>query len=209
MDKSFLLTVGITCILMGMVYLFVKQKFVIYDEKISSLFSVVQTMADELHQLKLQSPAELAEPETPVHLQMRLPNIISVSDDSESEDDSDTESNTEFDLDNNFQDLESTKIVVVKTEDEDVQELKIEKVDVKTEPELTIENVNFKNIVNMTDVNDSVVEVVDSVVEVDTIKKTKGYSSMTVKELKKLVSDKGGPYLKTKPDLIFYLENTH
>lgn len=223
MDKSFLLTVGITCILMGMVYLFMKQKLAVYDDKISSLFSVVQTMADELQTIKLKSPSEVAKP-------LIVPTTISVSDDSQSEDDSDSDAESNTDFDN-----ETTKIVVLKTEPEEDK----------------MENLNFINIVNrfedvysmtafcavemspcakdaveysMDDaledtvtivVHDAVDEIgVNDVTEVDVLppstneSATKAYSSMTVKELKKLVTDKGGPYLKTKQDLILYLENT-
>lgn len=219
MNKSFLMTVGIFIILMGMFYLFMKQKFVVYDEKISSLFSVVQTMADELQNIKGNtSPSELAKTDSPTQ---PIPTIISVSDDSQSEDDSDSdsESNTEYDV-------ETNKIVVVKTEPEDV---KIEKLN------------KFINIVNRVDdieysigtfvemgcameyvktdgieysMDDAIEDVVTDVVNLDVNQvseaknKNTKYSSMTVKELKKLVSEKGGPYLKTKPDLISYLENT-
>ena len=255
MDKSFLLTVGITCILMGMVYLFMKQKFVIYDEKITSLFSVVQTMADELQKKKscvcpfvCQAPSELANPDT---MNMRpatrpVPTIISVSDDSQSEDDSSSESDSEPNTD--F-DLETTKIVVVKTEPEEarVERFNVNMVDavdysnqnmrdIMENMQEIIGNVNFLNIIsptepfnvnmvvdvvdysnqNVREMNETVPDVVeysmDDVINEPVVKEasaTKEYSSMTVKELKKLVSEKGGPYMKVKTDLVYYLENTH
>ena len=176
-------------------------------------------MADELQNIKGNtSPSELAKTDSPTQ---PIPTIISVSDDSQSEDDSDSdsESNTEYDV-------ETNKIVVVKTEPEDV---KIEKLN------------KFINIVNRVDdieysigtfvemgcameyvktdgieysMDDAIEDVVTDVVNLDVNQvseaknKNTKYSSMTVKELKKLVSEKGGPYLKTKPDLISYLENT-
>lgn len=262
MDKSFLLTVGITCLLMGMVYLFMKQKCVIYDDKISSLFSVVQTMAGELQQLKLQS----AEPVTPPP-KSRVPTIISVSDDSQSEDDSesDTESHADFVS-------EPTKLVVVKTEPEDTVinvvnmddecSMRVDHSTWTTPPprlnvvecmevgystwsnpsprvvECSIEDVVHQMLLDHNNVVECSMEDVvqqmmnehrmlerpaagnvveysmeDAIVEQVEVKvaetASNGYSTMTVKELKKLVSEKGGPYIKTKAELIFYLENTH
>ena len=80
---------------------------------------------------------------------------------------------------------------------------------------MVVDVVDYSNQ-NVREMNETVPDVVeysmDDVINEPVVKEasaTKEYSSMTVKELKKLVSEKGGPYMKVKTDLVYYLENTH
>jgi len=221
MDKNFLLSVGITCILIGMLYLFIKQKMAVYDEKLVSLLSVVQTVADGVQEgncsMRACPPAELEptvipEPEEDDYPRHQLliqtltmppmsrpsgPNIISISDDSESEDDDDCDSLSP--------ERNDVRRIFLKASEDD--------------PAFAVDRIDFEKVLQIDVVPDVVPETAPElivpeppveIVEEAQQKTTKpAYKIMTVKDLKALLAEVGGPPLKTKAEIVQYLETTH
>ena len=96
MGKSFMLSLSVTFVLVGLLYVFMKQKLANNDKRINSLFGVVQQLAGEIQIMKtpyigdpsLLNPMPAPAPASETGAQK----VIDVSDDSDSDSGSDSES---------------------------------------------------------------------------------------------------------------------
>lgn len=195
MDKLMLFALGITCLTLVLLYIFIKGKFEVYDGKIDLLFNVYQKLAVNISQGPVKTITTCQD-----GMCMSRPIIVSDddSDDScsvDSESDEESEQSDIYIPDKSisqiYPELRMDKIIILNQEDEfdtrSVEEIKISKLD----EELKEEILEVKE------------EVTEEVKEVKT-----NYSDLTLKELKQMVADVNGPTsLKTKKEMIQYLEN--
>lgn len=183
MDRLLLFALGITCITLVLLYLYIKNKFELYDNKIDVLFNVYQKLTNEMNDVINKNSV------------VKLNNQIIVSDDnvgydsedscSVSDEETDESESVEYLSDNINYSIEP-KIIVIKNEIDELPVINNVEVE-EVEPELHVEN-NTETIKN---------------VEME----VKEYHKMTVKELKQLIQEKNGPNLKTKSEMVQYLEN--
>jgi hypothetical protein len=172
-----IICLALSCLLVGLLYVFMRQQLSAQDKKISDLTQLVVSVASQLQQQSgnLLSPA--SPPPSGVEVK-RLPERVTVSDDSASEGETDSES--ESDSEN---------------EDEEVRK-PVE------EPELK-NTIEVEDISIVLDLNDDSTKTINLFEDAP----KPNYEKLTVKDLKELVSKQGGPgSLKTKKELIDYLE---
>jgi len=105
MGKSFMLSLSVTFVLVGLLYVFMKQKLSNNDKRINSLYGVVQQLAGEIQIMKTPYGAGLGAPSGPPQATAEAPNptadgaptSIDVSDDSGSDSGSDSDSDSDSD----------------------------------------------------------------------------------------------------------------
>ena len=172
---------AISCLLIGLLYVYVRQQFAFQSNQIGQLTNLIKTMAVEI------SPKK----EEPRELKMdSVDDRIEVSDDSCSETDSETDSDDEEPV---------KRFDLPKIEIEPVNELKVAKVEAKVEaPEPGVEL-------------DELPELMVDDIEADDLSSKKitietNYEAWSLKDLKAKISEMGGPTLKTKKLMLEYLE---
>jgi hypothetical protein len=206
MDKLLLFALGITCLTVVLLYVFMKNRFEFYDNKIDLLFNVYQKLAMNIQDDKMKDHKK-------IDLECNgicytSPVVVSddESEDSCSVDTDDSDCKLEESVHDEIYPLDKSiyleKMIIFNQEDDfdtrSVEEIKISKLDEFEEKmdtkvvELTEEKIEEP----LEDTLENHVEIMD-----------KNYSKLTVKELKKLITDKNGPNLKTKQEMIQYLEN--
>jgi hypothetical protein len=189
MDKLLLFALGITCLTLVLLYVFIKNRFEFYDSKIDLLFNVYQKLAMDIH----QSPeTKIVDINCSEGICKTRPIIVSDDDVDSDSDDSCTVNTNESDEESDQEDVPEItmdKIIILKQDEEEfdtrsVEEIKISKLDEVIEPVETLIIHDEKN------------------------EEKKTFSKLTVKELKQLIADVNGPSnLKTKQEMIQYLEN--
>ena len=190
-----IICLALSCLLVGLLYVFMRQLFAAQDRKISDLTQLVASVASELQQNT--NPVQPALPpqndikRVPMPEGLRLPERVTVSDDSDSE--SEDESCNDAASEDSEQSEEETELV------------KAPKKDI----EIETEDFELKNTLD-------IVEDISIVLDLNEGTKTinlfedppkPNYEKLTVKDLKELVAKQGGPAsLKTKKDLVDFLE---
>ena len=184
-----IICLALSCLLVGLLYVYMRQQFAAQDRKIHDLTQLVASVATELQQQMGPYPFA-APPQPPVEVK-RLPERVTVSDDSESEADTDDESDSESED-------EPEKEEVKK--EEKVKDIQIEKVEYPT--------IDTYDIVEDMSIELDISEETKTIKLFDAVEVAKpNYEKWTVKELKDLAVKEGGPAsLKTKKDLIDFLE---
>lgn len=200
MDKLLLFALGITCLTLVLLYVFMKNRFEFYDNKIDLLFNVYQKLVMDMQQPQTKLlDVNCGELLCKSHEGMCKSRPIIVSDDESSDSDSDDSCTVNTD----DSDEESYR--------EDIPELKMDKIIIlkQEEPEFDTRSVEEIKISKLDDVECiEPIESVENTVELSNHSEKKIFSKLTVKELKQLVADVNGPStLKTKQELIQYLEN--
>jgi len=186
-----IICLALSCLLVGLLYVFMRQQFAAQDRKISDLTQLVASVVAELqHQMP---PAALPPPPLPLEVK-RMPERVTVSDDSESE--GDTESDSESEGEESGEEDDDKKV-----------EAKVEVV--KKAPEEVKESSLLENAIELDDIS-IVLDLSEGTKTInlfDAPEAKPNYDKWTVKDLKDLVSKHGGPAsLKTKMDLIDFLE---
>ena len=188
------------------------------DTKVDAMFQLVQSLVNEVNQLKT-GQSSVSKPKEVIELDINSSNKqetysessdneTSDSESSDNESDDDNDSPHEVNTHNNI----SVKPVEIKVEP---VEVKVEPVEVKVEPvevDVEVEPVEVKVEVEPVEVEVEPVEVEESVSTTEQVKKVviepeeQNYESFTVKELKELVTAKGGKITgKKKSELIEFL----
>ncbi len=186
------------------------------DTKVDAMFQLVQSLVNEVNQLKT-GQSNVSKPKEVIELDINSSNKqetysessdneTSDSESSDNESDDDNDSPHEVNTHNNI----SVKPVEIKVES---VEVKVEPVEVKVEPvEVEVEPVEVEVEVEPVEVKVEPVEVEDTVSTTEQVKKVviepeeQNYESFTVKELKELVTAKGGKITgKKKSELIEFL----
>jgi hypothetical protein len=186
-----IICLALSCLLVGLLYVYMRQQFAAQDRKISDLTQLVASVATELQQQTGPYPFA-APPQLPPVEVKRLPERVTVSDDSESEGDTDDEYESESEEE------------VEKEEVQKKEKAKSKEVEVKEEyPTIETEDI-AEDLSIVLDISDGV-KTINLFDNVEVAKPN--YEKLTVKELKDLVLKEGGPAsLKTKKDLIEFLE---
>jgi hypothetical protein len=193
MDKLLLFALGITCLTLVLLYVFIKNRFEFYDNKIDLLFNVYQKLVMDIQQ---PHQSKMIDVNCSEGICKTRPIVVS-DDESETDSDDSCTVNTDDSIEESYQedilDLKMDKIIILKQEEPEfdtrsVEEIKISKLD-------DIES------------NEQVEPIIDTVDLVNPSEK-KIFSKFTVKELKQMIMDANGPStLKTKQEMIQYLEN--
>lgn len=194
MDKLLLFALGITCLTLVLLYVFIKNRFEFYDNKIDLLFNVYQKLVMDIQ----QSSTKLLNVNCEEGMCKSRPIVVSddyVNSDNESEDSCtvNTDESDEESYQEDIPEIKMDKIIILKQEEHEfdtrsVEEIKISKLD---EVELLEQPESVKNTVDFENNSEK-----------------KIFSKLTVKELKQLVADVNGPStLKTKQELVQFLEN--
>ena len=199
-----IICLALSSLLIGLLYIYMRQQFSAQDRKINDLTQLVASVATELQQQGIApaSPACCAPvfcpaPTMPFDFK-RLPEKVTVSDDSDSESDSDEdETDNENDNENengngNDNELECENIKVERFEE------------VKKKQEPLLNSLQVEDLSIVLDLNEGTKTI--NLFEIEEVTK-RNYEKWTVKELKELVIKEGGPgSLKTKKELIDFLE---
>jgi hypothetical protein len=211
--SSSLFNLGIILIVFSAIVYIVKTKLTEMDKKISSLSSVVESVVSVLNDKNTTNNDNSIK---------NNPEKTLVSDDEDDEDDDDEDSGSDSD-DGDDEDDENTKLnsdIKEIVNDDGVKLDEVELLRNDEDPEKSILGMNFKTYDSIDDnmeaqkhaeqFSNSNLEAGvfsnDEEKEKDT--KDLTYSSMTVKELKKIVSEKGGKISgKSKDELLAYLNN--
>ena len=103
MGRSFMLSLSVTFVLVGLLYVFMKQKLVTSEGKLNTLFGVVQQLAGEIQNLKdrhnhASPPSNLGDPVSKINEDK--PETIKVSDDESNESDDDSVEDSEIESEN-------------------------------------------------------------------------------------------------------------
>ncbi len=194
MDKLLLFALGITCLTLVLLYVFMKNRFEIYDNKIDLLFNVYQKLAMDIQTTQHPPDTKSVDILSSEGMCRTLPIMVS-SDDVESDSEDSCSVNTDDSEEDMYQD--------------DLPEIKMEKIIIlkQEEPEFDTRSVE-EIVINKLDEVDTVVDTEDVPTELSNDVEKKIYSKLTVKELKQLIADVHGPSsLKTKQEMIQYLEN--
>jgi hypothetical protein len=208
--KSFI-CLALSCLLIGLLYVYMRQQFAAQNMQIGQLKQLVTTMAQEFQQGHCKNELEA----TPDPVGSTIKKIITtqehrvtVSDDSESEDDDEAEDDEEY---------------------EEEEEDEAEDVEVEVEVEVTVkEETKVQKLENTLEIDESMRIEVDDLsdstnepIVLDISEQTKTINlfeesppvpkkaileKLSVKELKEMVSSKGGPSLKTKKEMVEFLE---
>jgi len=192
MDKLLLFALGITCLTLVLLYVFIKNRFEFYDNKIDLLFNVYQKLV-----MDIQQPHETKLLDINCSEGICKTRPIVVSDDESDSDDSctvdteDSDESSEESYQEEIPEMNMDKIIILKQEESEfdtrsVEEIKISKIE-------DVEAIETGETITVDIVNPS---------------EKKIYSKLTVKELKQMIADVNGPStLKTKQEMIQYLEN--
>jgi len=166
MGKSFMLSLSVTFVLVGLLYVFMKQKLATSEGKLNTLFGVVQQLAGEIQLLKNRNnhapPANTdantsAEPVTTMNSDNNEdnPEVIQVSDDenesnnSDNSDDDSSDYDSSDDENDDDKDGEGERLTMeeandssdMKKEDVATMEISVEEINVeKISPDIPIEN---------------------------------------------------------------------
>ena len=196
--KSFI-CLALSCLLIGLLYVYVRQQFAAQNNQIVQLTQLVSSMA---HEIQNTDPV----PRPPEqHLEVkRLPERVTVSDDSESEGDSEEES-----------DDEEPKCPIphfnrapsgsVDSDDESVESMVFAPIELKNEivVETSIVEEFTPMVLDLAEETTKTINLFEEIVE----PKKVNYDKLTVKELKEMASKFSAPAsLKTKKELIEFLE---
>jgi len=202
--KSFI-CLALSCLLIGLLYVYMRQQFAAQNMQIGQLKQLVTTMAQEFQQGHCKNDLET----TPDPVGSTIKKIITtqehrvtVSDDSESEDDDEAQDDDEYEEE---EEDEAEDVEVEVKEETKVQKL-----------ENTLE-IDESMRIEVDDLSDSTNEpiVLDISEQTKTINlfeesppvpKKAILEKLSVKELKEMVSSKGGPSLKTKKEMVEFLE---
>ena len=183
-----IICLALSCLLVGLLYVFMRQQLSAQDKKISDLTQLVVSVASQLQQQSGNFLSPASPPSLPAPLEVtRLPERVTVSDDSESEGETDSESESD-----NSEDEEEVRKVKQTIEP-------VEHAEVELQNTLDI----VEDISIVLDLNDDSTKTINLFEDAP----KPNYEKLTVKDLKELVSKQGGPgSLKTKKELIDYLE---
>ncbi len=188
MDKLLLFALGITCLTLVLLYVFMKNRFEFYDNKIDLLFNVYQKLAMDIQSSQHPTDTKSVDILCSEGMCRTLPIMVS-SDDVESDSEDSCSVNTEESEEETYEPM-MDKIIILKHEEPEFDTRSVEEI-----------------VINKLDEPVEEVEQVDQVESIEEPEK-KMYSKLTVKELKQLVADVHGPSsLKTKQEMIHYLEN--
>lgn len=186
-----LICLAISCGLIGLLFLYIRQKLYVFEMRINTISDIVRELTQEL-----------AGPR-----QFNLQERVTIK--AESESDSDSESESEEDESDNETDCESQSDdsehseVEIEVEVEDINEITV----VKSESDVIeldlgtpLENIVLDDETDKIEVSD------DEDIKMVVIEKSL-YDGLSVKELKAKVAELGGPSnLKTKKALLEFLE---
>ena len=196
--KAFI-SLAISMLMVGLLYVYVRQQFALLENHVNELKNVIKMMAlpapEEKPELKVEKrPAE---------------ELVCVSDDSE--DETDDEEDEDVEEAEEYTEKPRPQVAHVMMQGGDLMHL-MQQMSFPgafpfegAEPALEIEEVEtvVKLDASASDLPDLVIsELTDKVVTLNP-----SYESMSVKELKEKVQLQGGPSLKTKKQLIEYLES--
>ena len=216
--KSFI-CLALSCLLIGLLYVYVRQQFAAQNSQIMQLTQLVSSMAHEIQHVE---PAALKAYDPPLEVK-RLPERVTVSDDSESEGDSDEESDDEIEVCPVQKPTQKHEVVSdsedeIETVDADADLNVNVNVDVDVDVDLNVyvnvEPEEFKNEIIVQEPEEEV-SIVLNLSETKTINlfeemvepRKVNYDKLTVKELKEMATKLGAPAsLKTKKELIDFLE---
>ena len=170
---------AISCLLIGLLYVYVRQQFAVQTNQIAQLTGLIKTMAAEL------TPKAIEPKEKEI-----VDDRIEVSDDSESEsDDSDSES-----------DEEAPRVIRLDPE----AKVEIPPV-VRTESPRSVDVLPLEISEFALDLPETLEEAVLDISSKKIVIET-NYESWSLKDLKAKISELGGPSLKTKKLMVEYLE---
>jgi len=200
--KAFI-SLAISMLMIGLLYVYVRQQFALLENHVTELKNVIKMMAlppsEEKPELKVEKrPAE---------------ELVCVSDDSEEETDEEDDSEDEVeDAEEYKPDTPRPQVAHVMMQGGDLmhlmQQMSFPRSFAMEEPEpaLEIEEVETTVVKLDSDVPELVIsDLSDKADKVITLNPS--YENMSVKELKEKVQLQGGPSLKTKKQLIEYLES--
>jgi hypothetical protein len=179
--KAFI-SLAISMLLVGLLYVYVRQQFALLETHVDELKRVIKMLALPQEEVKLV--------EVKVEKRPSEPELIDVSDD-DTDEETDEETETEEDDEKELTEIRP-QVAHVMMQGHDLMQL-MQQMSFPTyehEPALEFEEVD------VSEPNESKVVVLED----------KGYENMTVKELKDKVQLIGGPSLKTKKQLVEYLE---
>ena len=181
------------------------------DTKVDAMFQLVQSLVNEVNQLKM-GQTNVSKPKEVIELDINSSNkqeTYSESSDNETSD-SETSDNESDDDNDSPHEVNTHNNISVKP-----VEIKVEPVEVEVEPvevDVEVEPVEVDVEVEPVEVEVEPVEVEESVSTTEQVKKVviepeeQNYESFTVKELKELVTAKGGKITgKKKSELIEFL----
>lgn len=199
-----IICLALSCLLVGLLYVFMRQQFSAQDRKIHDLTQLVASVAAELQQgPEGFCPAVAPALPPAAHLEVkRLPERVTVSDDSESESD-ESEDNDESDSESVDEAPAVQKVTKLSPTAAPAHEVEHEEIHFEAKPSLvnTLEVVEDFSII--LDLNEGTKTI--NLFESEATKTN--YEKLTVKELKELVQKEAGPgSLKTKKELIEFLE---
>lgn len=167
MGKSFMLSLSVTFVLVGLLYVFMKQKLTTSEGKLNTLFGVVQQLAGEIQLLKNRNnhapPANTDANTSAEHVTTMNsdnnednPEVIQVSDDenesnnSDNSDDDSSDYDSSDDENDDDKDGEGERLTMeeandssgMKKEDVATMEISVEEINVeKISPDIPIENI--------------------------------------------------------------------
>jgi len=173
-----MLVLAITLILIAVFFLYVRQKFIIFENRLELMSETIQTMAGVTRAALHDDSDEESEP-----------NESESSEEDENENDNESPYYEELEP-------EPERITV---SDDDVKKVSL------PENEL-LEDLNVKKIVEPEEVEVKKLTL-SGLEEVISGEEVKSLESLTLKELKDKVAELNGPKLKTKKDLIDFLQN--
>jgi len=195
--KAFI-SLAISLLMIGLLYVYVRQQFALLENHVNELKNVIKMMAlpppEEKPEVKEKRPAE---------------ELVCVSDDSEEETDEEGESDAE-DAEEYIPEPPRAQVAHVMMQGGDLMHLMQQMSFPRSfnleepEPALEIEEVETTVVKTDSDLPDLVISDLasDKVITLNP-----SYENMSVKELKEKVQLQGGPSLKTKKQLIEYLES--
>ena len=191
--KSFI-CLALSCLLIGLLYVYVRQQFAAQNNQIMQLTQLVSSMAHEIQHVE---PAVIKASGPPLEVK-RLPERVTVSDDSESESDSEEESDDEIEV--------KCPVRPQKQEDseseEEMDEMEsIEPEELKNELIVHAPEDDVSIVLDLSETK--TINLFEEIVEPRKV----NYDKLTVKELKEMTSKLDAPAsLKTKKELIEFLE---
>ena len=236
MGRSFMLSLSVTFVLVGLLYVFMKQKLTTSEGKLNTLFGVVQQLAGEIQNLKdrhnhAPPPPNLGDPVS--NNNEEKPETIKVSDDESNESDDDSVEDSENDSENESgndsenesgddnSDDEGGLLTMKESDDnsdmkkEDVATMEISVEEISTD--VPIENllspdtgVQLETDLQPMEINLEITPLDSESTETSKIVEVdldEDLSKLSVKELKGRVESIKGPPLKTKKALIEYLNS--
>ena len=170
---------AITCLLVGLLYVYVRQQLKYQNDQLEQLMGMVKCMV---------VPQEIPRLET-----QRLPTKVVVSDDESDESDDESESDESSAVES-VKDQEITEVNDVVNEGADITELSTSDMVACDE----IKEIKMDDMASMLNIIGVDISCMLHPVDLETL---------SVKELRSKVAEVGGPTLKTKRDMIQYLSS--